>query len=305
MATFRTHDGLELYYEDHGRGEPAVFLCGIMMNTASWVQHLPVLSQHVRPLLLDLRDQGRSAKMAAPYKLDAHVPDVVALLDHLGVDDAHLVGLSYGGQVAQRVALSYPERVRSLILVNTNHYMTNHLAEIGKAWETAAALGDGERFFQLAVPFIYSSAFYRDHLDALRQRQAMFKNLLTREWFDGFVRLCQSTLGAALSEEDLGRIKVPTLLIGADEDIVTPLRLMEEMYRAIPNAEFVSIPGSGHGAFLERAGEFLTLVLGFLHKHAQKPPALEGQGTPTGGDGRRATSGSEGTDSGVPTSQGG
>jgi len=285
MATFRTHDGLELYYEEHGRGEPVVLLAGIMMNTASWAQHVPVLAQHVRPLLLDLRDQGRSAKMTAPYKLDAHVPDVVGLLDHVGLDVAHLVGLSYGGQVAQRVALAHPERVQSLVLVNTNHYIPNHLAEIGRAWATAAALHDGERFFQLAIPFIYSSAFYRDHLEALRQRQAMFKSLLTREWFEGFIRLCQSTEGAALSEEDLGKIRMPTLLIGADEDIVTPVRLMEEMHRAIPGAEFATIPGAGHGAFLERAGEFLTLLLGFLLKHAQRPSGPDTQDTPPGGDG--------------------
>jgi pimeloyl-ACP methyl ester carboxylesterase len=245
-----------------------VLLAGIMMSTASWGQHVPVLARHVRPILLDFRDQGRSAKMNVPYRLDAHVPDVVGLLDHLKLEDAHLLGLSYGGQVAQRVALAHPERVRSLILANTNHYITNHLAEIGKAWETAAALHDGERFFQLAVPFIYSAGFYKGHLDFLRQRQAMFRSLLTAEWFEGFIRLCRSTEGAALSEEDLGRIAVPTLLIGADEDMVTPMSLMEEMHRAIPGAEFISIPGAGHGAFLERAGEFLTSVLGFLLKHA-------------------------------------
>lgn len=271
MATYRTHDGHELYYEEHGQGEPAVLLGGIMMSTASWGQHVPVLAHHVRLIMMDFRDQGRSARMAAPYTLDAHVPDVIGLLDHLGLASAHLIGLSYGGQVAQRVALAAPQRVRTLILANTNHYIPNHLAEIGRAWATAAALHDGERFFQLAVPFIYSSAFYRDHLDALHQRQAMFKSMLTTEWFEGFIRLCQSTEGAALSDEALGRIRLPTLLIGADEDMITPMALMEEMRRAIPEAEFVSIPGAGHGAVLERAGEFLTSVLGFLLKHAERP----------------------------------
>lgn len=275
MAIYRTHDGQDLYYEEHGQGEPTVLLSGIMMSTASWAQHIPVLAKHIRLIVLDFRDQGRSAKMEAPYKLDAHVPDVIGLLDHLRLDSAHMIGLSYGGQVAQRVALSAPERVRTLILANTNHYIPNHLAEIGRAWVTAASLHDGERFFQLAVPFIYSSAFYRDHLEALHQRQAMFKSMLTTEWFEGFIRLCQSTEGAALSDEDLGRIRVPTLLIGADEDMITPLSLMKEMHRAIPGSEFVSIPGAGHGAILERAGEFLTSVLGFLLKHVQAPGSLD------------------------------
>jgi len=271
MATFRAHDGLELYYEDHGHGTPIVVLGGIMMNTASWAQHVPILARHARPIVVDLRDQGRSGKMSSDYPLDVHVPDVFNLLDTLKLPSAHLLGLSYGGQVAQRVALAHPDRISTLILANSNHYIPNHLAEIGRAWEVAAELGDGERFFQLAVPFIYSSDFYAQHLDTLRQRQAMFKSLLTKEWFDGFRRLCRSTEGAALTQEELGRLMMPTLLIGADEDIVTPLRLMEEMYRAIPNCEFISVPRSGHGAFLERVAEFLTIVLGFLAKHTSAP----------------------------------
>jgi len=286
MATFKSKDGLELYYEAHGQGDPVVLLGGIMMSTASWAQHAPVLARHVQLILLDLRDQGRSGRMNREYRLDVHIPDVIGLLDELSLPAAHLIGLSYGGQVALRVALAHPERVRTLILANSNHYIPNHLAEIGRAWDVAAQLNDGERFFQLAVPFIYSADFYAKHLDLLRQRQAMFKSLLTKEWFEGFQRLCRSTEGFALSVEELGRLRMPTLLIGAEDDMITPVRLMEEMHRAIPSCEFITLPRAGHGAFLERAGEFLTTVLGFLVKHAQKPCGRDTEGTPTGGDGQ-------------------
>jgi len=271
MATLRVHDGIELYYEEHGQGEPVVLLGGIMMSTASWALHAPVLAQHVRLILLDLRDQGRSGRMNHEYTLDVHVPDVVALLDALGIPAAHLIGLSYGGQVALRVALAHPDRVRTLILANSNHYIPNHLAEIGRAWQVAAELNDGERFFQLAVPFIYSAEFYAQHLDFLRQRQVMFKSLLTKEWFAGFQRLCRSAEGAAVSVADLGTLRLPTLLIGAEDDMITPVRLMEEMHRAVPGCEFITLPRAGHGAFLERAGEFLTAVIGFLAKHNREP----------------------------------
>jgi len=267
MGTVRTRDGLNLYYEEHGQGEPVVLLGGIMMSTASWVQHVPILSKHVRLILLDLRDQGRSDRATSDYRLDAHVPDVLGLLDELGLASTHLVGLSYGGQVAQRFALEHPDRLRTMVLANVNHYITNHLAEIGRAWEVAAALNDGERFFQLAVPFIYSMDFYGAYLEVLRERQTMFKSMLTREWFEGFARLCRSTEGFSLSAEELRRLEMPILLLGADEDVITPVRVMEAMYRTIPNCEFLTIPYSGHGAFLERAGEFLSAVIGFLAKH--------------------------------------
>jgi len=269
MPTLRTRDGVELYYEVHGNGEPLVLLGGIMMSAASWAQHVPVLSRHARLILLDMRDQGRSGRMRGEYPLDVHVPDVLALLDELKVERTHLMGVSYGGQVAQRVALTHPERLRTLILANVNHYITNLLAEIGQAWEVAAKLNDGERFFQLAVPFIYSRAFYADHLEALHQRQAMFKRTLTQEWFEGFVRLCHSAMGFRMTADDLRRLEMPTLLLGADEDQLTPLRVMEEMYEAIPHCEFVNLPGTGHGACLERPDDFMTVVIGFLAKHRQ------------------------------------
>ena len=269
MSTLRTKDGLELYYEVHGSGEPLLLLGGVMMSAASWAAHVPVLSRHARLILLDMRDQGRSGKMRAEYPLDIHLPDILALFDELQIDRADVMGVSYGGQVAQRFALAHPERVRTLILANVNYYITNLLAEIGKAWEVAANLNDGERFFQLAVPFIYSRAFYAKHLEALHQRQAMFKNTLTKEWFEGFVRLCHSAMGFRLTGEDLGRLSMPTLLLAAEEDQLTPSRVMEEMYEAIPHCEFVSLPGAGHGACLERPGDFMTVVIGFLVKHGR------------------------------------
>ncbi len=269
MPTLKTRDGLELYYEVHGSGEPLLLLGGVMMSAASWAAHVPVLSRHVRLILLDMRDQGRSGRMRGEYPLDIHLPDILALFDELKIESAHVMGVSYGGQVAQRFALAHPQRVRTLILANVNYYITNLLAEIGKAWEVAANLNDGERFFQLAVPFIYSRAFYAKHLEALRRRQAMFKNTLTKEWFEGFVRLCHSAMAFRLTKEDLGRLLMPTFLLAAEEDQLTPLRVMEEMYEAIPHCEFVSLPGAGHGACLERPGDFMTAVIGFLVKHQQ------------------------------------
>ena len=269
MSTFDTKSGFRLYYEEHGKGQPVVLLGGIMMSAASWAQYVPVLERHMHLILLDLRDQGLSSKAETPYRVDDHVSDTVELLDHLGLETAHLIGLSYGGQVAQRVALLHGERVRTLTLANASNRISNHLAEIGRAWEVAADLNDGERFFQLAIPFIYSGTFYEQHLETLQERQAMFKSLLTQSWFEGFVRLCRSTEGFAVSEEELGAITMPTLLIGAEDDIITPVAQMERMRCAIQNCEFVVFPKAGHGAFLERAGEFLTTIIGFVAKYAQ------------------------------------
>ena len=268
MTFLKTKDGVKIYYEVHRKGAPILFLNGIMMSTISWAYLVPIVSQKFQLILMDFRDQGRSSRMAAEYDLDIHVGDVLALLDELGLEQINLLGLSYGGQVALKFALAHQDRLHTLILSNTNNFITNHLSEIGKAWEVAAALNDGEKFFQLAIPFIYSRDFYARALDQLHARQEMFKGMLTKEWFEAFIRLSHSTQNFQVTPEELEKITVPTLLIGAENDIITPVELMREMHNRINGSEFVIIPAAGHGAFLEKAEEFLTLVLGFLTKHS-------------------------------------
>ena len=261
-------DGAKIYFEVHGQGEPIIFLHGIMMNTMSWLAFIPELSKRFRLILLDFRDQGQSSRMQEQYGQDIHVGDVVSLLDQLNIPRAHMMGLSYGGGVALQFALQYQKRIKSLCLFNTPNRVSNHLLEIGKAWESAAELNDGAKFFQLAVPFIYSEPFYETHLDFLMERQKMFKSLLTKEWFEGFIRLSRSVKDYSMSPEELKTIKVPTLLVGADLDMVVSQGSMKEIHENIPNCEFIMIPKAGHGAFLERMNEFLTILIGFVTKHS-------------------------------------
>ena len=268
MAFLDLKDGAKIYYEVHGEGESLLFLHGIMMNTMSWLAFIPELSKRFKLILLDFRDQGQSSRMKEPYTQEIHVGDVLGLLDALNIPRVHVMGLSYGGQVALRFALQHQARIKSLSLFNTPNRISNHLLEIGKAWETAAELNDGERFFQLAVPFIYSEPFYETHLDFLMERQKMFKTLLTKEWFEGFVRLSRSVRGYSIFPEELRTIHLPTLLVGADRDIIVSERSMKEIHENIPGCEFIMIPNSGHGAFLERMNEFLTILIGFVAKHS-------------------------------------
>lgn len=270
MPFFVTSDGAKLYYEVHGdRGEPLLFLNGIMMSTPSWAAFIPKLAKKYRLILLDFRDQGQSSRMAHDYDLDIHVGDVLALLDELGIERIHMMGLSYGGQVALKFALEHQHRLATLVLSNVTHSITNHLRAIGKAWETAASLHDGEKFFQLSIPFIYSASFYQGSLEFLEQRQQIFKELLNQEWFEGLGRLSRSTSTYFIPPESLQTISAPTLLIGADEDLIAPIRNMEVLHENIEGCEFLIIYRAGHGAFLERMNDFLSAVIGFTSKHIE------------------------------------
>ncbi|SMB99159.1 proline-specific peptidase [Thermanaeromonas toyohensis ToBE] len=258
-------NGVGIYYELDGTGEETiVFLNGIMMSTASWADFVEVYTRNgYRMLRVDFRDQGQSDKCLEKYNINQHVEDIRGLFDHLGLARVHMMGISYGGQVALLFALKYGARLKSLILANTTARLTNYLKAIGQAWDEAARTGEGEKFFKLAMPYIYSDRFYETHYDWLKEREKFFSQLLTKDWFDAYLRL-SSSHGDYNILDQLGEIEVPTLVIGADKDIVTPLEEVKKIHEAIKNSLFIVLPEAGHASCYEKKDEFNAAILGFL-----------------------------------------
>jgi 3-oxoadipate enol-lactonase len=257
--------GTDIFYQVTGEGEETlVILNGIMMSTASWDLAAGAFSQAgYRVLCVDFRDQGQSGSSDKPYKIEQHADDLKALLDYLDLPKCHLLGLSYGGQAAMIFALRYPEYINKLILSNTTGSLTNHLRAIGAAWDEAAKLGDGVRFFKLAMPSIYSAKFYEKNYQWLMDREAVMGLQLTSEWFERYLRL-SSSHGAYDVTEEVKHIKLPVLLIAGELDGVTPISEMRKLHGAIENSAFIIIADSGHTACYEKPAEFHLAVVGFL-----------------------------------------
>jgi pimeloyl-ACP methyl ester carboxylesterase len=252
-----------IYYEVHGQGKPLVLLNGIMMNTLSWVDHIERLKDHFQLIIYDMRDQAQSAKMGEGYDISIHAEDLKKLLEHLQWDKVDIWGVSYGGQVGMIFTLKYPEMVDRLVLSNTSAHVDQYLSSLGDLWKRAARLYDGEAFFDLALIPIYSRNFYNTRYDWLLERRKLFKDFLTKEWFDGFIRLASSNATYDIRGE-ISKIKKQALLIAAEEDIITPYSQMREIDESMPNSKFVCIPNAGHAAFLEKIDEVCTLIKGFL-----------------------------------------
>lgn len=263
MATF-PFEGVELYYEDHGSGEPVVILNGIFMSCASWQAFVPSFAERNRLLLLDLVDQGRSGKLDHDYTQEVQERAVLAFLDHLGLASAALVGISYGGEVAMRVASRHPDRVTKLVLSNTCAYTSPWLRDIGRSWEHAMNTHDGHVFFSTCIPIVYSPAFYEANHDWISAREDLFVQVFTPETYDAFARLTRS---AETHDEraGLGAITAPTLVISSEWDYVTPLPNQTELVAAIPGAGHAMIQHAGHAAMYEKPAEFTALVLGFVN----------------------------------------
>lgn len=263
MATIDV-DGISIYYEDHGEGEPLLILNGIFMSCASWQAFVPAFSAHNRLLLLDLADQGASGKVPYEYTQELQERVVLALLDELGLTQVSICGLSYGGEVALRVAARHPERVHKLVLSNTTAYTSHWLRDIGRSWEYAMASHDGHQFFKTCIPVVYSPGFYEANHDWAAKREELFVAYFTPEVYDAFARLTRSA-ETHDERDNLANVTMPTMVISSEMDHVTPLADQEQIVRAVPRAGHVVIRDCGHAAMYEKPAEFTSIVLGFVN----------------------------------------
>lgn len=255
--------GYDIYYEAYGKGEAIVLLNGIMMSTSSWNSFIDVFSKNNKLVLIDFLDQGKSQKSDRPYDQKLQSDIVKGVIDELGLDKIHLVGVSYGGEVALNFALKYSQNLSSLILANTTSYTTQLLRDVGKCWNYAAKNHDGRAFFKATMPFIYSVEFYEENIEWLKKREDLFVSVFDEAWYEAYIRLVDSAENLDIREE-IENIKVPTLIISAEYDITTPVRYQKLIHEKIANSKWVMIKESGHASMYEKPEEFASNVLGFI-----------------------------------------
>lgn len=259
-------NGVRLYYELHGPEDAPVLVLnnGILMNAAtSWALQSKAFSRRHRLLLYDCRGQGQSDHPEGPYTMALHAEDLLALLDALDIRQAHLAGISYGGEVIQAFALAYPDRVRSLILADTVSEVGPELRLTVETWLDAAWRADPAAFFNATVPWNFSPQFIRDHpalLEDARQRY-------TRLDFSAVARLCEAFLAVNYTLR-LREIPAPTCILAGELDLLKGPAYARLLQQHIPHAELHILSGAGHASSWERPEEFNTVVLGFLEKFA-------------------------------------
>ena len=256
--------GNNVYYEIHGDASKSLLILnGIMMSSASWKPFIESLKNHVKVVLVDFYDQGKSDYLDFEYTQDLQVNLVESLVEALDIKQVTLLGISYGGEVAMRIAAKQPVWLEKLILANTTAYTNPQLKSIGDSWVYAAQTHDGKQFFKATIPPIYSAGFYEKNLEWLTAREALFVKAFDAKWYDGFIRLVISA-ETHDARQMVGSIEVPTLIIGADEDLITPISCQQFLSEKIADARFMVIKSCGHASMYEKPVEFFTAVIGFV-----------------------------------------
>ena len=208
-------------------------------------------------LLYDKRGHGLSDLGQGPVTIDRHVDDLLALVDHFGIDRFGLVGLSIGGLIAQRLAVRAPDRLAALVLCDT-------AAKIGDAegWNAriAAVEAGGLESIGDAVMERWFTPEYRAEEDMPLR---IWRNMLTRQSVKGYAASCAAIRDADLTA-DAATIDVPTLVVVGDGDLSTPPDLVRATAEMIPGARFAVIEGAGHLPCIERPDALADLIAELL-----------------------------------------
>ncbi|MHB8572161.1 MAG: alpha/beta fold hydrolase [Candidatus Dormibacteria bacterium] len=261
-------NGCRHHYQVTGVGEPVLLAHGLLFNGDQWDGVLAHLTGY-RAVTFDWRGQHRSEVTEDGYDNWSLGRDALALMDHLGIERAHWVGLSMGGFVGLRLALAHPERLLSLTLIDSA--AVADLPEqdaMNSAFVHVARRGELDAVAPGLPPIFFSPTFIAEH------------GAVVQGWVDRIMAadtegLCRATLGAVVGRDDvsdrLTSIGVPTLVMCGTEDVPQPLERSEAMASAIPGARLVRLEGLGHMSAVEDpdlVGRELRAFLAGVHATA-------------------------------------
>ena len=266
MPKVKVND-INLYYELHGPEEADVIVLsnGIFMSTATWGLQVAALREHFRVLVYDCRGMWQSDHPEGPYSMEMHADDLAGLLEALKIEQAHIAGISYGGEVSMMFALRHPEMVKSLIVSSSVSQIDPLLGAIGQSWAAAMRSGDAGLLYDVTMPYNFSEGYIQANaalLAASRKRYYDMDLTSVSELMAAFARLDMTGY--------LAEISAPALVIVGENDILKPRKYSEIIACHIPGAELAVIPSAGHAVCLEKPGVFNDLLLGFVLKHCER-----------------------------------
>ena len=267
---FAAVNGIDLYYEEHGKGFPLVLAHGAGGNHLSWWQQVPEFSRHYRCITFDHRGWGLSVD-STDGGPELFVADFKALLDHLHVAEALLAGQSMGGMTCLGFAMKWPDRVRGLVMANTFAGMRREvwLAANDELREGARSIWDCRR--QDGIKRALAKEFsqkHREHAFLYKQIRILNEegpNRLHTESRIQLLRALERVPEESATPEKLAALKFPVLFIGGEHDEVMPVSLMAIAHSLLPGSKMVVVPGAAHSVYFEQpevfnhvAGEFLA-----------------------------------------------
>jgi pimeloyl-ACP methyl ester carboxylesterase len=232
-------NGIRIWYEEFGKGEPVILLHGGLANVNYWGKQVPALAKRYRVIVMDSRGHGRSTRDARPYGYDLMASDVLALMDYLKIDKAAIVGWSDGAILGLDIALRHPERITKLFAFAANSDPSG-VKDVSKSPVFTAYIARAEKEYEKLSPTPHEYQAF------LAQIEKMWAS--EPHW----------------TADDLKTIKVPTWIVDADHDEAIERANTLFMFDNIPDAGLLILPQVSHFAFLQDPAQFNDALLHFM-----------------------------------------
>ena len=264
---YETIGDVDIYFEDHGPpGAPTIVLIGGWASYRwIWFRQVPAFTERYRCVVFDNRGAGRSSKPDYPYTIDMFANDTVGLMDALGISNAYIVGISMGGMIAQQVAISYPEKVRGLILVSTHFGGPNHIPIDGKTRALLLALPTETVSLDQAMEMRLRSTFSPQFLLENKPVIEQISEWALKHPSPLYAQAHQTAAAEAFNaESEVKKISAPTLVIHGDGDKAVPTKNGEMLADRISNSRLKIIEDASHFVIIERYEEFNNEVMNFI-----------------------------------------
>lgn len=267
MPFVATADGTTIHYRMLGRrhGEPLLAIQGLGADSRGWIAQQRAFGARYQLIVIDNRGVGGSDRPPGPYDLEVMATDAVAVLDHAGVESAHVMGASMGGVLAQILGVRHASRVRSLVLACTACRHHNWRRELLEEWREVALTDGMGALTTTAARWLVGPRLLRRFQPAI----GMLGPLALRVQPEQFAAQVTAILSLddALRHE-LATITAPTQVVVGSQDMLTPMGDSEEIAEHIPGAELAVLGGAAHGLMVEQAGTYNRTVLDFLERSA-------------------------------------
>ncbi|WP_017655276.1 alpha/beta fold hydrolase [Fortiea contorta] len=255
-------NGIDLFYDIKGEGESLLLIAGFLCDHTYWSLLMPSLVKNYQVIRFDNRGIGRTSAPDHPYSILQMARDAAALLDYLDIKKVHLVGHSMGGQIAQEFALTYPEKVQSLILLSTLARGDSLFNSVIATWGLLPGILDLKLYQQVIFPWIFTDEFYSTPgmIEMIINMAINYPFPATKH---GLYHQSQAII-ASDTKDRLHHLNFPTLLLVGKQDILTPIKFSEQLAQGIPHAELVVLEG-GHGFLIESPEAVASAMLKFLN----------------------------------------
>jgi pimeloyl-ACP methyl ester carboxylesterase len=235
-----TINGVEIYYEIYGQGDPVFLLHGGLGYGDYWVNQVPALAAKYQLIVMDSRGHGRSSFDEQPISYELMASDVLGLMDHLQIEKADIVGWSDGGIIGLEIAITHPERLNKVVAYGANFDPTGVRLDIGTNAYFNAFIEQASIDYQMVSP--------------APERWDEFLANISNMW----------ATEPNYTEDQLKAITTPFLILDGEEEEAIDLNQTKLMALLIPGAELKLIPDTGHFAMFEQPEEFVSIVEAYL-----------------------------------------